>query len=283
MIGTLREFIRSMVRMASLQIILLGILVPAAAAIGSENEIAVTRGLTGHLVVVSEHGFVRGRPDLNLESPLLVRVANVRAESEGRYISELEFIGTDVGQFDLREVLVFDDGGPIDRLGPQMVEIVSNLSINAPSDVFLAEAPPVTIGGGYRAVLVLIAIAWILVPIMVVLRRLWRRPPPPAQVIPPPTIAQKIAPLVEMAATRELTVAEQGRLELLLYAHWQEQLGLGLDRVQAVSQLRRHAVAGQLLRAVEAWLHAPQRTHPSQREIADLLAPYLTPEPETPA
>ena len=281
MIGTLREFIRSMVRMASLQIILLGILVPAAAAIGSENEIAVTRGLTGHLVVVSEYGFVRGRPDLNLESPLLVRVANVRAESEGRYISELEFIGTDVGQFDLREVLVFDDGGPIDRLGPQMVEIVSNLSINAPSDVFLAEAPPVTIGGGYRAVLVLIAIAWILVPIMVVLRRLWRRPPPPAQVIPPPTIAQKIAPLVEMAATRELTVAEQGRLELLLYAHWQEQLGLGLDRVQAVSQLRRHAVAGQLLRAVEAWLHAPQRTHPSKREIADLLAPYLTPEPET--
>ena len=262
MIGTLREFIRSMVRMASVQIILLGILVPAAAAIGSESEIAVTRGLTGHLVVVSEYGFVR-------------------AESDGRYISELEFIGTDVGQFDLREVLVFDDGGPIDRLGPQMVEIVSNLSINAPSDVFLAEAPPVTIGGGYRAVLVLIAIAWILVPVMVVLRRLWRRPPPPAQVIPPPTIAQKIAPLVEMAATRELTVAEQGRLELLLYAHWQEQLGLGLDRVQAVSQLRRHAVAGQLLRAVEAWLHAPQRTHPSKREIADLLAPYLTPEPET--
>ena len=31
-----------------------------------------------------------------------------------------------------------------------MIEIVSNLSADAPSDVFLAEAPPASIGGGYR-------------------------------------------------------------------------------------------------------------------------------------
>jgi hypothetical protein len=255
-------------------------LAPAASMFVAQDMVTVTRGITGRLVVESEHGFVRGRPDLNLASPLLVRVAGVRIGPDRRHVSELEFIGTDVGEFDLREVLVFEDGGPIDRIGPQMIEVVSNLSANAPSDVFLAEAPSVTIGGGYRTILGAIGIAWLLVPVIVVTRRLLRRPPPQVEVVPPPTIAEKIAPLVEIAATRDLTVAEQGRLELLLYAYWQERLGLGPDRVRAVAELRGHLVAGRLLRSIEAWLHAPHQNPPTKREISDLLAPYLTPEPE---
>ena len=39
------------------------------------------------------------------------------SDPTGDTFSELEFIGTDVGEFDLRDVLVFDDGGPIDRMG----------------------------------------------------------------------------------------------------------------------------------------------------------------------
>jgi hypothetical protein len=255
--------------------------VPAALVFVAQETVTVTRGITGRLVVESEHGFVRGRPDLDLGSPILVRVASVQTRPDNMRVSELEFIGTDVGEFDLRTVLVFEDGGPIERIGPQMIEIISNLSANAPSDVFLAEAAPAIIEGGYRAILIGIGIAWLLVPVVVVTRRLLRRPPPTIEVIPPPTIAEKIAPLVESAATRELTVAEQGRLELLLYAHWQERLGLGPDRVRAVSELRGHDVAGKLLRAIESWLHAPHQNPPSKREITDLLAPYLTPESET--
>ncbi|MDG2022065.1 MAG: hypothetical protein P8J59_08965 [Phycisphaerales bacterium] len=255
-------------------------IVAAEAAFVPEETVTVTRGITGRILVESEHGFVRGRPDLDLESPILVRVAKVRVGSEGEHLSELEFIGTDVGEFDLRSVLVFDDGGPIDRIGPQMIEVISNLSADAPSDVFLAEAPPASIGGGYRSILWAIGAAWLLVPVVVVIGRSLRRPPPPTEVIPPPTIAEKIAPLVELAATRELTVPEQGRLELLLYAHWQARLGLGPDRVDAVAVLRRHDVAGRLLRAIESWLHAPRRTPPSRQEITELLAPYLTPVSE---
>lgn len=252
----------------------------AEAAFEPMDEVTVTRGITGRILVESEHGFVRGRPDLDLESPILVRVANVRVGPEGEHLSELEFIGTDVGEFDLRNVLVFEDGGPIDRIGPQMIEIVSNLSADAPSDVFLAEAPPASIGSGYRGILWAIGVAWLLVPVVVVIKRSLRRPPPPIEVIPPPTIADKIAPLVELAATRELSVPEQGRLELLLYAYWQDRLGLGPDRIDAVAELRRHDVAGKLLRAVESWLHAPRRTPPSRQEITELLSPYLRPETE---
>ena len=50
----------------------------AEAAFEPVDEVTVTRGITGRILVESEHGFVRGRPDLDLESPILVRVANVR-------------------------------------------------------------------------------------------------------------------------------------------------------------------------------------------------------------
>ena len=50
----------------------------AAASTGRTR--AVTRGITGRIVVESEHGFVRGRPDLDLESPILVRVAKSRSD-----------------------------------------------------------------------------------------------------------------------------------------------------------------------------------------------------------
>ena len=43
--------------------------------------------------------------------------------------------------------------------------------------------------------------------------------------------------------------------------------------------MRRHEVAGELLRAVERWLHDPDGPEPDEREIADLLEPYRVPDP----
>ena len=106
----------------------------------------------------------------------------------------------------------------------------------------------------------------------------------PAPEPPPPTIGERIAPIVEAAASRRLSIQEQGRLELLLYAHWQEELQLEDDRAVAFARLRRHEVAGALLRTVERWLHDPSGPEPDKREIAALLAPYrlpvVRPEPE---
>ena len=241
---------------------------------------AATRGITGRIVVESEHGHVRGRPDLDLDSSILVRVAARDRTPDGRSITELDFIGMDEGVFDLRESLVFDDGGPTERLEPLPVEIVSNLASDAPSDVFLAEAPPATIAGGYRTVLVVVAVAWTLVPVVVVVRRLLRRPPTPPVPPPSPTILDRLEPLVRRAADRQLTVDERGRLELLLHAHWRMRLGLEDDPAAAVRRIRRDPEAGRLLRRVEAWLHAPDGRSPSAAELGELLAPYGDRVPE---
>lgn len=238
---------------------------------------AVTRGITGRVVVESEHGHVRGRPDLDLDSSILVRVADRSRAEDGRSITELEFIGVDAGDFDLRESLVFDDGGSMDRLAPLMIEIVSNLAADAPSDVFLAEAPPASLAVGYRRVLLVVAVAWALVPLAVVIRRRLRRPPSPPAAPEPPTVLDRLEPLVRRAADRDLTVDERGRLELLLHAHWRGRLGLADDPVEAVRRIRTDPEAGRLLRRVESWLHAPDGRTPSASELGELLDPYRTP------
>lgn len=246
----------------------------AAAEIQATNGEAATRGITGRIVVESEHGHVRGRPDLDLDSSILVRVADRDRTDDGRSITELEYIGVDAGVFDLRESIVFDDGGSIDRMPPLTIEIVSNLATDAPSDVFLAEAPPASIVGGYRKLLVVVAVVWILVPVAVMIRRRLRRPPPPPVAPTPPTVFDRLEPLVRRAVDRELTIEERGRLELLLFAHWSGRLGLADDPVEAVRRIRTDPEAGRLLRRVESWLHAPGGRTPSATELGELLAPY---------
>jgi hypothetical protein len=81
---------------------------------------------TKQLVTIEiEDGALRGRPDLDLESPLLVRIADVRHRADGRIEYDLQFIGTDPGVFDLRDVLVFADGTQVDlRLLSNDLELV---------------------------------------------------------------------------------------------------------------------------------------------------------------
>ena len=111
---------------------------------GAEEEIrsSATRGITGQVRVLSASGLLRGRPDLDLESPLLVRLADYERLEDGRFACDLEFIGTEVGIFDLREVLVFENGTDIATIPPVSIEVVSNLAVDAPTDLVLA-APAV--------------------------------------------------------------------------------------------------------------------------------------------
>ena len=238
---------------------------------------SATRGITGRVRIESNEGILRGRPDLDLESPLLVRLAAYEDLGDGRFASELDYIGTVAGTFDLRDVLVFESGAPVAELAPIPVEIVSNLSTDAPTDLVMAPPPASSLEGGYSVVLAVVCILWLLVPLIVLARRLVRRAPVVVPDPPAPTIGERIAPIVEAAASRRLSVEEQGRLELLLYAHWQEELKLDDDRALAVARLRRHELAGELLRTVERWLHDPNGPEPDEQEIADLLEPYRVP------
>ncbi|MCH2133764.1 MAG: hypothetical protein MK116_08440 [Phycisphaerales bacterium] len=254
---------------------MLQILVMLLAMPGSAEPLAeATRGITGTVTIELDRGMLRGRPDLDLDSPMLVRVASIRTGPDGRTSFDLEFIGTHPGLYDLRDVLVFADGTSIEELDPIPVQVFSHLGTDAASDLAMTGSPPSNLHGGYLFWLIVLAVLWLGIPIVLISRRLLHTPavvvPPP----PPPTLAQQLEPLVEAAANRNLSVPEQARLELLLYWHWQEQLGLEEPRPEAVARLRRHEDAGHLLRTIESWLHDPQASPPSKDDISTLLRPY---------
>merc|ERR1711965_1046337 len=78
---------------------------------------------------------------------------------------------------------------------------------------------------------------WIRIPVLAfVQHRRGTRDEPESEDPPASSFADQLRPLVLAAARRDLSVAERGRLELLLYAHWQDQLDLrDLDRPLAVA------------------------------------------------
>lgn len=236
--------------------------------------VSSVRGITGRIRIETDQSIVQGRPDLDLDSPLLVRVAAIEPLENGRTAFDLEFIGMDVGVFDLRDVLVVAGGQSADSLQPIPIEILSKLGEDAPTDVYLATSPPNDIPVGYWTVLFVLAFAWILVPLIVLARRMHQPTPEEESHEDAPTVLDRIRPLVEAASQRQLSISEQGQLELLLYAHWQEALGLGDDRAEAIRSLRIHKDGGRILRAVEEWLHAPDQSKPKDSDIDALLLPY---------
>ena len=117
------------------------------------------------------------------------------------------------------------------------------------------------------------------IPLVAVARRMQRKPGPvelPSR--PEVSLADQLRPLVTAASERGLSVAERGRLELLLYGHCQEQADLqGLARAEAVARLRNDDHTGPLLRAIEGWLHRPGKkanAHATPEDIEKLLEPY---------
>ncbi|MFO0873892.1 MAG: hypothetical protein U0575_07960 [Phycisphaerales bacterium] len=183
----------------------------------------------------------------------------------------MEFIGAIAGDFDLRDLLEHADGAPASDLAPLPVRIVSQLPPNHGTDLYGLAEPPFTLHGWYRRALLAIGIAWIAVPAVVLARRAMRRraPEPAPAVEPPPSLADLLRPLVEAARSRRMSVAERGRLELLLYRFWGEHLvdlPRAVDdgdsrahgassRADVMAALRAHPESGRLLRAVEGWLH----------------------------
>src|SRR6185295_5841021 len=97
--------------------------------------------------------------------------------------------------------------------------------------------------------------------------------PVPVVVAPPPSFAERLRPLVEQAATGKLSVEGQANLERLLMGYWRDKLNLSELRVaESLAKLKAHAEAGELLRALERWLHRPGGA--TKEEVSSLLQPY---------
>lgn len=260
---------------------------PAAGADAASGS-SVTRGITGAITVDDPAGLgLRPRADLPIDAPLLVRIVSREdrgADQGGGHRYRLEFIGTEAGVHDLRSVLERPGGVAVDDLDPIEVEVIRRLDAAAGTDVAPVDIPVPNIRGGYRATMITVGVAWGLVPLVIVGRRLARRPRDVGSRVDTsgPSLAERLEPLVAAAAAGTMSTEERGRLELLLIAHLDggdETATPSRSRADAIAHLRRDAAAGPLLESVEAWLHRPgdNETIDSRRtRAAELLRPYRT-------
>ena len=249
----------------------------AAVASAQEAEPLATavRGIAGAVEFEAAGERITARPVQSLTAPMVVRILESEPATGGRTRYRAAFIGTIAGDYDLRELLQRHDGAALDA-EPIVVRVISQLPPDHGTDLFSQSEAPSLTPTRYRAAMLALGAAWLAAPGVYVAVRAARRRPPPAVEPPPPapTLADQLRPLVESAVAGSLSIRGRGQLELLLYMHWRERLGLAGSQAEAVARLRRDPQAGALLRAVETWLHAGLSAARADDDVASLLAPY---------
>lgn len=249
----------------------------AAGAIAQDAEPLATavRGIAGTVEFEVAGERITARPVQTLTAPMVLRIVDSGPAGDGRTRYTAAFVGTVAGEYDLRELLQRHDGAPLE-IDPIPVHVVSQLPPDHGTDLYSQSEAPGLTASRYRAAMITLGVLWLAAPgVYFAVRAARRRPepvvePPP----PPPTLAEQLRPLVESAMAGDLSVHGRGRLELLLYMHWRQRLGLSGPQAEAVARLRRDPEAGELLRAVEAWLHARPGDAPDDSDVAAMLAPY---------
>lgn len=203
-------------------------------------------------------------------SPATLRIASVHRHGTAfRY--DFEFCGLEPRTFDLREFLKRKDGSSLADLSPIRVEVRSRLPPGQVQPHLLEHRPAPAIGG-YENLLFLAAAAWV-----VGLAWLVRRPrvaqASPRKNTPPPTLAERLRPAVEEAVAGRIDPRALAELERMLLAYWRQRLHLEeATAEEALAAIRKDDEGGRLLRALEAWLHAPEPK--MEVPLEDLLAPY---------
>jgi hypothetical protein len=234
-------------------------------------QTTVKRGITGELTFEYEGPELMADPSQDLSAPLLLRL-----ERDGSTYTAW-FIGSVQGEYDLRSLIRRRGGSAPGDLQPLPVTVVSNLPEAFATDLYDAADLRVGLSGGYWLTIISLAGLWLAVPVIVVARRVLRpkpvviEEPEPA----PPTLADQLRPLVRAAAAGSLEIADQGKLELLLVHHWRATIAPDApDVAEAISRIRRHPEAGELLVAVETWLHGSDTRAHDPHRLERLLEPY---------
>lgn len=245
------------------------------------STITVKRGLTAKLEFSHPSSTLRAVRDQSMDAAVLVRLER-RANDQQESHYTLRFFGTVAGDYDLSRMVVERDGSVLsagDSFPPMMVRIVSELPPGRGTNLYEIDDPILRAPSGYRAALVLFALLWVAAPMVWAVQRLRsRRPEPEVAISPTPTLADQMRPLVQRASQGELTIAEQSRLELMVYAFWQRRLELPESLIDALPIMRRHDKAGGLLRSLEAWIHndAGSSVDADPDTIRAMLEPYQT-------
>ncbi len=214
---------------------------------------------------------LEAKPIDDPKSKLMLRVVSSFPHGTARRYN-LEYYGLEPGTYDLRDYLRRKDASSIADLPAIPVTIVSVLPAGQilPSKLE-AVSPPWL--GGYRILLLIGAVFWVVVLLAILLVGRRRKVVQTAVQEHELTFAERLQPLVESAVAGHLTLEQQAKLERLLLGYWSERLGLrDVDPAEAIYRLRAHPHAGELLRQVEAWLHQPGGER--ETDVVRMLAPY---------
>lgn len=230
-------------------------------------------GIEGRLSLDLPRGDYRPRP-LDDRTELILRIEAITPAPHQRQRYDFHYMGLEPGRYSLADYLIRPDGSRPDELSNTLVHVQAMLPENHDGKLTGCTTERFPFIGGYRFFLGLVALLWVGgIAGFVMSYRKKRVVVVPAVVVPEPTFAERMRPLVEAAAAGQLSPDGQAALERLLMGYWREKLGLPeMPMAEALGQLKAHAQAGELLRALERWLH--QRAGASAQEVSALLAPY---------
>jgi hypothetical protein len=246
---------------------------PTTATSASAGAGAQSIGIEGRAVLELPAADYQAKP-LDDRTELILRIEKVEPIGGGQSRYHFHFIGLEPGAYALADYLIRPDGSRPDEIGEVRLQVQAMLPEEHDGQLNPHLPRPFPFIGGYRAMLIVLAVTWVggLVAFRLVGRKRTQLVPiAPAE--PEPGFAERLRPLVEAAATGQLSIEGQANLERLLMGYWRERLSLPEMRMaEALGRLKQHAEAGALLRAVERWLHQPGAVGAS--EIKTLLQPY---------
>lgn len=186
---------------------------------------------------------------------------------------DFEFYGLEPGDYDLMDYLRPVHGGEFTAATNLIVRIKSILPPGQIEPAAL-EPPRVQVTGGYKNLLTVLAVVWGIGLIALILWNRQRKPAPKADVdLREPTAQELLTPLAEKAIDGSISLDEKASLERIVLGFWRRRLQLeNLKSSEAMTRIKADPEAGQLLRAMEEWLHRPGT--PENVDLKALLKPY---------
>ena len=235
---------------------------------------ARTLGIEEHVSLDLPRADYQPRP-LDDRTEVILRIAAVTPGTNGWSHYELYFMGLEPGTYRLADFIVRPDGRRPDELGDIQFQVRTLLPENHDGRLTHYTPRSFLFIGGYRVFLAGLGTLWVGGIVAFVLSYRKKRVAAVAvEVRPEPTYAERMRPLIEAAAAGTISADGQAQLERLFIGFWRERL----PRPDAprmgdmLTQLKSHPQAGELLRALEHWLH--QRAGATAAEVNALLEPY---------
>ena len=230
-------------------------------------------GIEGHVSLELPRPDYRPLP-LDDRTEMILRIGSVTTSTNGPHRYELYYMGFETGEYSLADYLVLPDGSRPDERADIPLQVRATLPEDHDGQLTSYIPRPFPFIGGYRMFLGALGLLWAGgLAAFIVSYRKKRTAVAPIAGVPEPSFAERLRPLVEAAACSGLSTEEQAQLERLLMGYWRDRLHLPESRMaDALARLKAHTQAGELLRALERWLH--QRAGTSAEEINTLLEPY---------